>query len=1025
MARVKLYRLSETGQWDDRGTGHVSMEYLESSKALGLVVMSEEAHTNCLLVHKIYAEDIYQKQGADTIIMWTDPDLKTDLALSFQEAEGCNYIWTQMRLAQDSGRKQQREAAEGGGEGGAQGHHTQGDGKGAVPLGEGEQGQGEAGGGGQVHGRGGGHTGEALLDHVDASMVIAVSADDTHGHVEVGMGGAAMGRGTPLPGAACGGSPGTVGAAPGGGGDSPRRGLLADGYESALLQQHDHSHRSCSRSLDGTPVLAAITQLPTPDVAHLAELATLLQEASPAQQDHIVQLLLADGYVRGLMDAFAQAEDLEDTESLHNLFRIVRSMVLLNEGTLIELLVSDACVQGALGALEYDPEAPSKASHREFLQRQAVWKQVVPIANEEVVARIHQTFRVGYLKDVVLPRVLDDHAYSTLSSIMLFNYVEILTAFQRDNEVLPAVFRKLKSLPPASSEWVDLLLFLQEVCSQAKNLQNQQRASLFNSMVRLGLLDFVTTSLEVGRESPALYGEVDGRAAGSAQPADAADANGGGGVGASEGGGAAAAAQGAAADGGTDGGAAGGSGGGKEFDPEPLRLAGADVLMSVLMQDANTLRTFLADQPGHHLFSILIAELVSADDSGVQAQVLDAMRVLLDPDTMDQPADKNNFLDLFYEKYIGSLVDAVVWPHGKGEDSDAPVDTARAMMLGSVLDLLCFCVYAHTYRIKYYILRNNVVEKILRMLRRREAPLVLGAIRFMRTCIGRRDEFYYRYLIKNDLFGEVVAVFSRNGKRYNVLNSAVIEMVNFIAANGCTSLVRHLVERHWDALKEHDYVQTFANLKVKYDQIMARENHPGVTSGVVAAHLPPGTLCVGPNGLAAIAGEPMGVDGANGGDSESAGAMLALQALQPRAREARALEREEEVYFGESGGGGGGGEDEDNGNQPADDDDARASEFVERALSSPNEEEDGFVVAGSSGKGGVATRGAAARARVTGGRAGRGGRSAVGRGGDGRGAGRQGGGVKITLNVDGGGGKVQSAGGDAAGGGGGKRKRDR
>jgi hypothetical protein len=31
--------------------------------------------------------------------------------------------------------------------------------------------------------------------------------------------------------------------------------------------------------------------------------------------------------------------------------------------------------------------------------------QVVPITNAEVKKRIHQTYRMGYIKDVILPRV--------------------------------------------------------------------------------------------------------------------------------------------------------------------------------------------------------------------------------------------------------------------------------------------------------------------------------------------------------------------------------------------------------------------------------------------------------------------------------------------------------------------------------------------------------------------------------------------------------------------------------------------
>lgn len=42
LQRVKVYSLNESGNWDDKGTGHVSVEYLEVAhlgfcKARGLV----------------------------------------------------------------------------------------------------------------------------------------------------------------------------------------------------------------------------------------------------------------------------------------------------------------------------------------------------------------------------------------------------------------------------------------------------------------------------------------------------------------------------------------------------------------------------------------------------------------------------------------------------------------------------------------------------------------------------------------------------------------------------------------------------------------------------------------------------------------------------------------------------------------------------------------------------------------------------------------------------------------------------
>eukprot|EP00959_Pyramimonas_sp_CCMP1952_P086611 1811605-Pyramimonas_sp.AAC.2 len=100
MQRVKVYKLNENGTWDDKGTGHVSVEYMEQSDAAGLVVISEE-DTSTLLIHRISRDDIYQRQGADTIISWLDPEIGTDIAISFQEAIGCNYIWGQIQTVQE------------------------------------------------------------------------------------------------------------------------------------------------------------------------------------------------------------------------------------------------------------------------------------------------------------------------------------------------------------------------------------------------------------------------------------------------------------------------------------------------------------------------------------------------------------------------------------------------------------------------------------------------------------------------------------------------------------------------------------------------------------------------------------------------------------------------------------------------------------------------------------------------------------------------------------------------------------
>ena len=58
----------------------------------------------------------------------------------------------------------------------------------------------------------------------------------------------------------------------------------------------------------------------------------------------------------------------------------------------------------------------------------------------------------------------------------------------------------------------------------------------------------------------------------------------------------------------------------------------------------------------------------------------------------------------------------------------------------------------------------------------------------MRKIVGIKDDFYYRYIIKGNLFKPIVEVFLANGSRYNLLNSAIIELFEFI------KMVRQLYE---------------------------------------------------------------------------------------------------------------------------------------------------------------------------------------------------------------------------------------
>ncbi len=63
----------------------------------------------------------------------------------------------------------------------------------------------------------------------------------------------------------------------------------------------------------------------------------------------------------------------------------------------------------------------------------------------------------------------------------------------------------------------------------------------------------------------------------------------------------------------------------------------------------------------------------------------------------------------------------------------------------------------------------------------------------MRKIVALKDEFYNRYIIKGNLFAPVVDALVTNSGRYNLLDSAILEMFEFIKV---VSTLRNYVFLH-------------------------------------------------------------------------------------------------------------------------------------------------------------------------------------------------------------------------------------
>lgn len=94
--------------------------------------------------------------------------------------------------------------------------------------------------------------------------------------------------------------------------------------------------------------------LPPPELGNLPEIDHVMRAASITQagRDALSKFVIREEYIPKLIPLVTMAEDLESLSDLHRLCNIMKSLILLNDNTIIETVVTDPIILGVVGALE-------------------------------------------------------------------------------------------------------------------------------------------------------------------------------------------------------------------------------------------------------------------------------------------------------------------------------------------------------------------------------------------------------------------------------------------------------------------------------------------------------------------------------------------------------------------------------------------------------------------------------------------------------------------------------------------------
>ncbi|PCH40772.1 DUF625-domain-containing protein [Wolfiporia cocos MD-104 SS10] len=566
-------------------------------------------------------------------------------------------------------------------------------------------------------------------------------------------------------------------------------------------------------------------RLPHPELGTMSDIerAIKILAQTSAFKERICEYIISEEYIKAMIVVLYQAEYLESLHHLHALCTCMQAILMLNEPSLYEHILDDELFLGVVGMLEYDPEFPThKANYREFLRQTSHFHQPIPIRDETIQKKVHYTYRLQFLKDVVLARAIDDSTFNVLNSAIIYNQIDIISHVQNDPTFLREVvgifldpelitalgLDKGKEVQknaedkmdvdapegkangtvrpssasssasptrgPSDAELIrrrEVVFLIQQLCVMGKNVQLPARIALFRTLVDRGILFAVQWALSQ------LESDEDGK---------------------------------------------------------QMIAAAGEILTALLDHDLNGVRGHVLKQLGamerekangkkivekETFLALLCRLLVRSRDLAVQSQIGESLRTLMEiqgdandlhPAMTVKAMQRNNkddpgverFLDYFYKQCVDSLFRPLEDVPDFKSNSPLTISRERANLYLYLCDLLASFTLQHSFRSHFFVLSSNLSTRIATLLRAKDKHLRLAAFRFFRTCVKLHNPNMLKHLIKFDVFEPILNLTLLESRRDNLISASCQEFFECLRRENVKEAIHHCMTRHGAKIRQ-------------------------------------------------------------------------------------------------------------------------------------------------------------------------------------------------------------------------------
>ncbi|ORE02507.1 hypothetical protein BCV72DRAFT_265136 [Rhizopus microsporus var. microsporus] len=494
--------------------------------------------------------------------------------------------------------------------------------------------------------------------------------------------------------------------------------------------------------------MASYCKLPNLTIQHIADITDILQVANPMEKEFYAKWILQSNYFQQITETFNNLEDLEAHSDLHQLYYLMLEILFLDEDTLLEHIIQEFTFPSLLGILEYYPKNPNcRYTHRETVQNAGSAQSRLQelSTNSQLTKEINDVFRLRYLITVLSNQESGPDVEQFITSV-----TELIK--RKNKRILllvqhdePLVNDVVRAITDGDlARKKESFGFIYGLFDMGKTLDITDRQEFYKAFAHNGLIDIFRSIFATEAE-----------------------------------------------------------------DMKRKSLIMLDTLVQI---DPATVRTQIVEQFHQENGKTFMDFLIEGANSDFELRdsIFNSIRLLTEVNM--NSSDQEEFLTMMYGDYMKQLYKFMVTMKSddfKVNDIGCFVFSRdQADLTIKLMDLLIILLKIHGFRLKYFLLTNDLFPKIMLLCRANHLSLQLCPVRFLRICFDLRDEFFYTHFLKNEVFEPIVGIAAQNSAKDNLVSSACLAMFESIRKANNKQILQHLLANFRPSLESFRIEQT-------------------------------------------------------------------------------------------------------------------------------------------------------------------------------------------------------------------------